>query len=95
MAIQNFIQQKKKQQYLIYALAAFLLIIIGYLGYNFLGKKKPVEEITGVQEAILPPKKIEINFGVLKNPLIDQLQMYQEIQPFEGQIGRDNPISHY
>lgn len=47
------------------------------------------------------PKKAEINFGVLKNPLLQGLQPFEEIPTFEfeegvavpeEEIGRENPF---
>lgn len=37
-------------------------------------------------------KKIEIDFELLENPLLNQLQPIEKIPPFEGEVGRENPF---
>ena len=39
------------------------------------------------------PPKIEINFGVLKNPVLKELQPFEEINPLEERAGRENPFT--
>jgi hypothetical protein len=53
------------------------------------------ERFSKIKEALTPspePKKIEINLEVLKSPILKELQSFEEIKPFEGKIGRENPF---
>jgi hypothetical protein len=38
---------------------------------------------------------IKINFEVLQSSLLQEFQLFEEIPPFEGEIGRENPFLSY
>jgi hypothetical protein len=59
--------------------------------FGFFKKEKPSE----IPELIYQPAKIKINFELLKAPFLKELLPYEEIKPFEGKIGRENPFSPY
>lgn len=63
-----------------------LLIAAFWLAQNYLVKP--------VSPPPIPPKQktIEINLEALENPVLQELQLFEEIPPFEGEIGRDNPF---
>ncbi len=83
-----FFKQRKKQKYLNWILLIVILIGALWFGRNYLVKPLPP-----------PPspkeKKIEINLEMLKNPALQKLQLFEEISPFEGEIGRENPFLPY
>jgi hypothetical protein len=91
MAI-TFLQEKKKQKYLIYI---FILIIVAtflILWLGFFRKPQITPEIvapTGVSESW---QKIEIDFKILENPLFQSLKDFEKIPPLEGAVGRENPF---
>ena len=79
----------KKQRNLLFILFTIVFIWLIWFGKDFFIK-------------ILPPpppsqsfQKIEINFEVLKNPLLKNLVSFEEIPPFEGVVGRENPFLPY
>lgn len=90
MAI-TFVEKRKRQRYLIPALAAliFVLAIVIWQGF-FVERELP---------ALPPPEtaapKIEINFEILQHPLLEKLQPFPEIEPFEEELGRENPFTPY
>lgn len=87
MAIALF-RQRKTQKYLILALIVIILLILVVIWQGFLLKPKLPPEG-------LRPKKIEINFEVLKSPRLEELQPFEEIPPFEEEVGRENPFVPY
>jgi len=89
MAI-TFLQQRKKQKRLIFVLLAVIILIFIVVWRGFLVKTKPV-----LVPIISEPPKIEINFEVLKSPILKELQPFEEINPFEEEIGRENPFIPY
>lgn len=88
----NFFQQRKRQKFL----APIVLIVIGltflilWFGYF---KKGEVSTEVGTSTPVL--QEIKINFEVLENPLLKELQPFGEIIPYEGPIGRENPFLPY
>jgi hypothetical protein len=88
MALPLF-QEGKRQQYLNWIL--LIVILIGGLWFarNYLVKPLPPPPS--------PPKKetIEINLKLLENPAFQELQPFEGINPFEGEIGRENPFLPY
>ena len=89
MAI-TFLQQRKKQKSLIFVLIAVIILIFIVVWRGFWAKPKPV-----LVPMISEPPKIEINFEVLKSPILKELQLFEEIKPFEEEIGRKNPFLPY
>lgn len=96
-----FEKQKKTQRNLIFILLGVFLIIIIVLWQGFF--KKEEEEILPVS-IIFPKKEVKINFEILKNPLLEKLQPFSEITPFEEiippkgkpeKVGRENPFIPY
>lgn len=89
MAI-TFFQRRKKQKYLILVLVVVIILIFVVVWRGFLTKPEPV-----LAPIILELPKIEINFGVLKSPILKEFQSFEEIKPFEEEIGRENPFEPY
>jgi hypothetical protein len=81
-------KEEKRQRYLIVVLiAAILIIIVINFGGFFGQKEEPV-----LEESSKTYKKIELNFEVLKDPILKDFQPFEEIPPFEGAIGKGNPF---
>jgi len=91
MAI-NFFGTEKRQKYLIFVLIGLILVILILVWQNF-GTKQKTPEVSTTET--FQPTKVEINFELLKNPILQELQIFEEIQPFEGKIGRENPFLSY
>ncbi|MFH1036846.1 MAG: hypothetical protein V1756_02185 [Patescibacteria group bacterium] len=82
----NFLKKDNKQLYLIFVLIAVLLItFFVYRQKNF---------VPGIPISF-EAKKIEINFQLLENPMLKELQPFEEIKAFEGTVGRENPFLSY
>lgn len=94
MAI-TFIERSKRLRQLVFVFFAILVaIIIVVLWPNISSLFLKVEPL------VLPPleiteEKIEIDFEVLKHPLLEKLQLFPEIEPFTEKIGRENPFIFY
>jgi len=91
MAI-TFIEQRKKQKKLIWVLAAVVIITAVVVWYSFLRKPSsgPGSELTAPAY-----QRAEIDFKILDNPVLDELKTFEDIKPFEGQEGRENPFLPY
>lgn len=78
-----------------YYITIFLITLLILAGLYFLFKYFIEEFITAVppEEPIKP--EVEINFQVLENPDIKTLIPFQETEPFEENIGRENPFILY
>ena len=90
MAI-TFFQEKKRQRYLILALALviFVILLIVWKGFS-----KPGEEPTTVLPGFAP-SPVEIDWSVLQSPQLTELQALATTTPFEGETGRENPFLPY
>lgn len=84
-----FLQQRKRQKYLNWVFIAAILIGALWFGRNYL--VKPLSSPPSTPKE----KKVEINLEILKKPVLQELQPFEEIPPFEGDIGRENPFLPY
>ncbi len=88
----DFIQERKKQKYLIAIVLAVFVITGVILWFGYFRKPEPVlEEVP----PLIGVKEIKIDFSVLENPFLQQLQPFEQVSPFEGEIGRENPFLPY
>lgn len=87
-----FLEKRKRLQYLFPVLGIVILITLIVLWRGFF-TKIPLEIIQF--EIPKPVKKIEINFEILKNPQLEELQLLEKIPPYDGEIGRENPFIPY
>jgi len=90
MAI-TFIEKRKRLRYLFPLLIIVLLITGIVLWQGFFTREKPI--LFPIETA--PVKKIEINFEILKHPLLEELQSLEPIPSFEEEAGRENPFIPY
>jgi hypothetical protein len=94
MAI-SFVREQKKHRYLL-AIFAVVILITGVIVYqNFFRGKNNVVPVAS-KEPI--SSKVEINFRALENPILTQLQPFDEITltpEVENLAGRKNPFLPY
>ena len=91
MAI-RFIHKRKKQTYLIIALAIIVLAIAAI----FAQKLKPVSFSSVIPEPVVSGyPEIEINFEILEKSELKELVLFKKILPFEEEAGRENPFLPY
>jgi len=86
MAI-TFIQQKKRQKYLLIVLVVLIAISLLVVWQLFLVKPKPA-----APQQVLKKPEVKIDFDTLKNPIFNNLIPFEPIPPFGEKIGRDNPF---
>ncbi len=91
MAI-TFVEQRKKQKALIWVLIIIVLIALVSWQQGFF-EKPPFKKVE--KPSVFELKKIKINFEVLEIPILKELQSFEKIKPFEGEIGRENPFISY
>lgn len=84
-----FLETRKKQKYLSWVLLIIILIGALWFGKNYLVKPLP-PPLPSPKE-----KKVEINLEILNSPILQELQPFEEISPFEGETGRENPFLPY
>ena len=89
-----FAERKRKFKYLFLVLVITILITAFVLWRGFFAEKK-FPPILPAVEVEIPTKKIELNFEILKNPFLEELQLPQAIPPFGGKAGRENPFIPY
>jgi hypothetical protein len=94
MAI-TILEKRKFQRNLILVFLGVCIItgIVLWRGFFAQESKSGVKEVSET----IKPKKVEINFEVLKSPLLSDLQDFEEIKPLDDsiRIGRENPFLSY
>lgn len=90
MAI-SFIKEKRKQGYLVAVFGAVILIIVIVIYAGFFKK----ETVLAPAEPLFIKKTISINFDILRNPVLKEFYSFEEIPPYEGEKGRENPFLQY
>lgn len=89
MAI-TFLEKRKRLRYLFPILAFVVFITIIILWRGFFSKEEAGQ--IAPESFIQPAKNVEINTEALKNPLLEEFQPFEDIDPFEGGVGRQNPF---
>ncbi|MDD2696804.1 MAG: hypothetical protein PHE52_01440 [Candidatus Pacebacteria bacterium] len=87
-----FLQQRKIQRNLI---IVFLFVFIVTVIVIWQGFFKKESEVLPGETILLPKEEVKIDFDFFKNAQLQKLLPFAEIQPFEGEIGRDNPFLPY
>lgn len=95
-----FVQQNKKQKVLLFILIGSLIITALVVWYGFFREEKSATELYIEENTEASQEEVKINFSVLKNPLLKELQPFSEIQPLgssstPGTAGRENPFIPY
>ena len=91
---------KKEQRNLILVFIVLILIWAIIIWWGFFKEKIPApDEILPdevVIEEVVPheevPKEIRINFEVLRDPILGRFEPFTKIEPFDQEIGRENPF---
>lgn len=91
MAI-DFLQAQKKQRYLIIILTLAICAILFVVWLGFF--KSPAPVVPGSFPQVIKPK-IEINWDVLKDTKLEELQIFQQIPALKDKAGRKNPFISY
>jgi len=101
-----FLREKRTQKSLI---VIFILIVLAtaFIVWQGFSKEEKAEVYVVEKEFKFIPRKIEIDFSVLENPVLEGLQPFFEIEPLEEatpteegielptEIGRENPFIPY
>jgi cell division protein YceG involved in septum cleavage len=97
-----FAQKNKKQKMLVFILVASLIVTGIVLWFGFFAQQKTVTELYMEENPEASQEEININFNVLQNPLLQELQSFSEIQPLDSTSsgsgeskGRGNPFLPY
>jgi hypothetical protein len=86
-----FLQERKRQQYLILVFIIVVLMTIGFFWFGVF-QKPSIEGGIIIPSA---PKKIKIDLKVFENPVLKILEPFEEIPPFPEEFGRENPFISY
>jgi len=86
----NFIEQKKRQKYLILVFLIIIVITGVVLWFGYFKKEKPVS-----LSPKTPFREIRIDFDILESPFLKEMQPFERIPFFEGEEGRENPFLSY
>jgi hypothetical protein len=59
---------------------------VGFFGYQYFQKQEQaLTEVT--------VKKVEVNWQTLKDSKLNDLDAFQEIAPYQGDLGKENPFN--
>lgn len=91
-----FIEQKNRQKFLIMAFIGVLAVIAFVVWLGFFKKDAETSQGEIIEETFFYPREeVKINFDVLKNTKLQNLQPFLDIKPLEGAVGRENPFVPY
>jgi len=88
----NFVQEKKKQKYLIIVFGIIVLVTVIVLWFGYFRKEKSIFVFAPVSPYYT---EIKIDFAALGNAFLKELQPFEKTVPFEGVKGRSNPFLPY
>jgi len=91
MAI-TFLKKKKKQKNLVQIFLLIVFLLLLFFLYNFQQKK---EDTVVVPEPVLEVPEIEIKWEAVKDSRLEELKLFEEINPFEEEVGREDPFLPY
>jgi len=80
---------------MVIAAVLFLMLTIGVIWFGFIKKPTETTQTAESETSLSFPKKIKINLQVFKNPIIEQLNPFEEIKPLEERPGRSDPFTKY
>lgn len=89
----SFIEQKKKQKYLIFIFLGVIAVTLIVIWLGFF--KEKTFDFFSSSTAVVPLREVKIDFEVLESPTLKDLKPFSKIPAFEGEAGRDNPFLPY
>jgi hypothetical protein len=87
-----FLEQRKRLKSLVPILAGVLLIVAIIIWRGFFTK---LSSTITPETSLRPFQEVNINFQVLENPILEELQLFEKTSPFKGEVGRENPFISY
>ena len=88
----SYVQQRKRQKYLIGAFV-FIVLITVFVWWRYLREGAP---ITPIPLVITPAyQKVDIDFKTLQGDFLEESQIFEDIGFPEGEIGRENPFTTF
>ena len=87
----SFIEEKKKQKYLIWIALAVILITLSVLWFGFFKS----ENIVDFDNNLVLIKEIDIDFNLLNSDTFAKFKVFNKTKVFEGSVGRSNPFLPY
>ncbi|HDL74945.1 MAG TPA: hypothetical protein ENH06_00990 [bacterium] len=91
MAI-TFLKKKKKQKNLVQIFLLIVFMLLLFFLYNLQHKKQDISVVT---EPVLEIPEIEINWVAVQDKRLEEFNLFEEIKPFEEEIGREDPFLPY
>ena len=91
----SLLEQKKKNKFLLPVLGGIVLLTLIILFGGFFENRVPQKRDEGEDEAKLHRQSININWELLKNPILEKLEPFEEIAPLPASPGRKNPFLPY
>ncbi|NIU88444.1 MAG: hypothetical protein GWN56_14620 [Nitrosopumilaceae archaeon] len=85
----DFLEKKKKQQYLLYGVLGIVAVTIVVLWYGYF--REPIEA-PEPEEIVISKKAIVVDYSILENPLLKALIPFIETPLYEGELGKENPF---
>jgi len=85
----NFIEKKKKQQYLLFAVLGIVGVTIIVLWFGYF--RKPVQDMIP-EEVVISKKTIVVDYSILENSILKALILFRETPLYEGELGKENPF---
>ncbi|KPJ55209.1 hypothetical protein AMJ47_01725 [Parcubacteria bacterium DG_72] len=85
----DFIEKKKKQQYLLYIVLGILAVTFVILWFGYF--QKPVQA-PAPEEVVISRENIVIDYSILENPILKVLLPFEETPLYEGELGKENPF---
>ncbi len=88
-----FAEEKKRQKRLLAVFVILLLATAGILVWWFVRKNSPIDIAS---QALLPSyRRVDIDLKILESQTLKDLEVFEGIKPFEGEVGRENPFLPY
>ena len=93
MPIQFAVQTQSQKQKQILLLVIFLIVIFATAIVVWFGVyKKELPGFAAESLDVVPPRPVNISFSVFGTQFFKDLVYFEEIQPYDEEVGRDNPF---
>ena len=84
----NILKSDNNKKYILIALGFLAVILIVFVVWKFVLPKSKTSQVEPPADYL----NININFALLVNFKIKEMELFQDIAPFSGNPGRDNPF---